>query len=80
MDKTSAGYEVVEIIDKIFKQEDIIEEQLAQNIAPDEWIKQKCELRKEKNYLLEILPQLEGEQKDADIENICHGQKNCQTK
>lgn len=68
MDKTSAGYEVVEIIDKIFKQEDIIEEQLAQNIAPDEWIKQKCELRKEKNYLLEILPQLEGEQKDTDIE------------
>ncbi len=46
----------------------IIEEQLAPNTAPDEWIKQKCELRKEKNYLLEILPQLEGEQKDTDIE------------
>ena len=58
MDKTSAGYEVVEIIDEIFKQEDIIEEQLAPSIAPDEWIKQKFELRKEKNYLLEILPQL----------------------
>ena len=68
MDKTFAGYEVVEIIDEIFKQEDIIEEQLAPSIAPDEWIKQKCELRKEKNYLLEILPQLEGEQKDTDIE------------
>ena len=47
---------------------DIIEEQVAPNTAPDEWIKQKCELRKEKNYLLEILPQLEGEQKDTDIE------------
>ena len=68
MDKTSAGYEVVEIIDEIFKLEEIIEEQLAPNTAPDEWIKQKCELRKEKNYLLEILPQLEGEQKDTDIE------------
>ena len=68
MDKTSARYEVVEIIDEIFKQEDIIEEQLAPNISPDEWIKQKCEMRKEKNYLLEILPQLEGEQKDTDIE------------
>ena len=68
MDKTSAGYEVVEIIDEIFKQEDIIEEQLAPSIAPDEWIKQKFELRKEKNYLLEILTQLEGEQKDTDIE------------
>ena len=52
----------------MFKKEDIIEEQLPPNIAPDEWIKQKCELRKEKNYLLEILPQLEGEQKDTDIE------------
>ena len=41
----------------------IIEEQVAPNTAPDEWIKQKCELRKEKNYLLEILPQLEVEQK-----------------
>ena len=41
----------------------IIEEQLVPNTASDEWIKQKCELRKEKNYLLEILPQLEGEQK-----------------
>lgn len=68
MDKTSAGYEAVEIIDEIFKQEEIIEEQLAPNIVTDEWIKQKCELRKEKNYLLEILPQLEGEQKDTDIE------------
>ena len=48
MDKTFSGYEVVEIIDEMFKQEDIIEEQLAPNIAPDEWIKQKCELRKEK--------------------------------
>ena len=47
---------------------DIIEEQVVPNTAPDEWIKQKCELRKEKNYLLEILPQLEGEQKDTDIE------------
>ena len=47
---------------------DIIEEQLVPNTASDEWIKQKCELRKEKNYLLEILPQLEGEQKDTDIE------------
>lgn len=46
----------------------IIEEQLVPNTASDEWIKQKCELRKEKNYLLEILPQLEGEQKDTDIE------------
>ena len=36
MDKTSAGYEVVEIIDKIFKQEDIIEEQLVPNTASDE--------------------------------------------
>ena len=47
---------------------DIIEEQVAPNTAPDELIKQKCELRKEKNYLLEILQQLEGEQKDTDIE------------
>lgn len=46
----------------------IIEEQVVPNTAPDECIKQKCELRKEKNYLLEILPQLEGEQKDTDIE------------
>lgn len=46
----------------------IIEEQLVPNTAPDECIKQKCELRKEKNYLLEILPQLEEEQKDTDIE------------
>ena len=46
----------------------IIEEQVVPNTVPDEWIKQKCELRKEKNYLLEILPQLEGEQKDTDIE------------
>ena len=68
MDKTSAGYEAVEIIDEIFKLEEIIEEQLAPNIVTDEWIKQKWELRKEKNYLLEILPQLEGEQKDTDIE------------
>lgn len=73
MDKTSAGYEVVEIIDEIFKQEDIIEEQLAPSIAPDEWIKQKFELRKEKNYLLEILTQLEGEQKYTDIENYLPG-------
>ena len=36
MDKTSAGYEVVEIIDEIFKQEDIIEEQLVPNTASDE--------------------------------------------
>lgn len=48
MDKKSAGYEVVEIIDEMFKQEDIIEEQLPSDIAPDEWIKQKYELRKEK--------------------------------
>ena len=47
---------------------DIIEERLVPNTSPDEWIKQKCELRKEKNYLLEILPQLEGEQKDTDRE------------
>ena len=73
MDKPSAGYEVVEIIDEIFKQEDIIEEQLAPSIAPDEWIKQKFELRKEKNYLLEILTQLEGEQKYTDIENYLPG-------
>ena len=46
IDKTSAGYEVVEIIDEIFKQEDIIEEQLAPNISPDEWIKQKWEKEK----------------------------------
>ena len=46
----------------------IIEEQVVPNTAQDEWIKKKCELRKEKNYLLEILPQLEGEQKDTDIE------------
>ena len=46
----------------------IIEEQVVPNTASDEWIKQKCELRKEKNYLLEILLQLEGEQKDTDIE------------
>ena len=62
MDKTSAGYEVVEI-----------KEQLAPSIAPDEWIKQKFELRKEKNYLLEILTQLEGEQKYTDIENYLPG-------
>ena len=47
---------------------DIIEEQVVSSTALDEWVKQKCELRKEKNYLLEILPQLEGEQKDTDIE------------
>ena len=46
----------------------IIEEQVVPNTASDEWIKQKCELIKEKNYLLEILLQLEGEQKDTDIE------------
>ena len=39
MDKTSAGYEAVEIIDEIFKLEEIIEEQLAPNIVTDEWIK-----------------------------------------
>ena len=48
MDKTSAGYEVVEIIDEMFKQEDIIEGKLPYNITPNEWIKQKYELRKEK--------------------------------
>lgn len=36
MDKTSAGYEAVEIIDEIFKLEEIIEEQHAPNIAQDE--------------------------------------------
>ena len=35
MDKTSSGYEVVEIIDEIFSQEDIIKEQLSPNIAPN---------------------------------------------
>ena len=46
----------------------IIEEQLVPNTASDEWIKQKCELRKEKIYLLDILGQLEGEHIDTDIE------------
>lgn len=54
MDKTSAGYEVVEIIDEMFKQEDKIEEQISPNLAKDEWIKQKYELRKEK-----VMPVLE---------------------
>lgn len=48
MDKTSAGYEVVEIIDEIFKQEDKLEREIPQDIEQEEWIKQKYKLRKEK--------------------------------
>jgi len=33
---------------------DIIEERLVPNTSPDEWIKQKCELRKEKIELISL--------------------------
>ena len=48
MDTTSNGYEIVQIIDEIFKQDREIEEALENVLDQEEWIKRKYELRKEK--------------------------------